>query len=67
MPKDLLKRSRRKDSQRSKLGLRLWDGSKESSKGILKVPEGVEALPFQAGQKVWPKKKRPKFTKSLYL
>ena len=21
------------------------------------VPEGVEALPFQAGQKVWPKKK----------
>ena len=36
------------------MGLRLWDGSKGSSKGILKVPEGVEALPFQAGQKVWP-------------
>ena len=42
------------------MGLRLWDGSKGSSKGILKVPEGVEALPFQAGQKVWQKSKKNK-------
>ena len=37
---------------------RFWDGSKGSSEGILKVTEGVEALPFQAGQKVWPNKKK---------
>ena len=39
------------------MGLRLWDGSEGPSKGILKVPEGIEALPFQAGQKLWPPKK----------
>ncbi len=52
------------------MGLRLWDGSEGPLKEILKVPEGVEALPFQAGQKAWPKEKKkklPKITKSLYL
>ena len=53
------------------MGIRLWDDSEGSSKGILKVPEGFGALPFQAGQKVWPKKeeetKLSEITKSLYL
>ena len=51
-------------SKLPEVGLRLWDGSKGSSKGILKVPEGVEALPFQADQKVRSQKKK-NYLKSL--
>ena len=59
-----------KDSLPPKVGSRLWDDSEGSSKGILKVPEGFGVLPFQAGQKVCPPKKKEKLLKiikSLYL
>ena len=55
-----------KDSLPPKVGSRLWDDSEGSSKGILKVPEGFGALPFQAGQKVWPKKKKRKKTTGIH-